>query len=69
LVDGESFNRADTRDALNLLGVLTGTPTGALAKPLGYGVGVAQGDIEPTGPLDAARGVVTGAPSPESRMQ
>jgi hypothetical protein len=69
LVDGESFNRADTRDALNLLGVLTGTPIGALAKPLGYGVGVAQGDIEPTGPLDAARGVVTGAPSPESRMQ
>jgi hypothetical protein len=69
LVDGESFNRADTRDALNLLGVLTGTPVGALAKPLGYGVGVAQGDIEPTGPLDAARGVVTGAPSPESRMQ
>jgi len=69
LVDGESFNRADTRDALNLLGVLTGTPIGALAKPLGYGVGVAQGDIEPTGPLDAARGVITGAPSPESRMQ
>ena len=69
LVDGESFNRADTRDALNLLGVLTGTPVGALAKPVGYGVGVAQGDIEPTGPLDAARGVVTGAPSPESRMQ
>jgi hypothetical protein len=69
LVDGESFNRADTRDALNLLGVLTGTPVGALAKPVGYGVGVVQGDIEPTGPLDAARGVVTGAPSPESRMQ
>ena len=68
LVDGESFNRADTRDALNLLGVLTGTPIGALAKPVGYGVGVAQGDIEPTGPLDAARGVVTGAPSPESRQ-
>ena len=68
LVEGESFNRSDVRNTLNLLGVLTGTPTGALAKPVGYGVGVAQGGIEPTGPVDAARGVVTGAPSPESRQ-
>jgi hypothetical protein len=68
LVEGEEFNRADVRNTLNLLGILTGTPTGALAKPVGYGVGVAQGDIEPTGPVDAARGVVTGAPSPESRQ-
>jgi hypothetical protein len=68
LVEGESFNRSDTRDALNLIGVLTGTPVGALAKPVGYGVGVAQGDIEPTSAMDAARGVVTGAPSPESRQ-
>jgi hypothetical protein len=68
LVEGESFNRSDVRDALNLLGILTGTPVGALARPVSYGVGVAQGDIEPTGPADAARGVVTGAPSPESRQ-
>jgi len=68
LVEGESFNRADVRNTLNLLGVLMGTPVGALAKPVGYGVGVAQGDIEPTSPADAARGVVTGAPSPESRQ-
>jgi len=68
LVEGESFNRSDVRNTLNLLGILTGTPTGALSKPVGYGVGVAQGDIEPTGPVDAARGVVTGAPSPESRQ-
>lgn len=68
IVEGESFNRADVRDTLNLLGVLTGTPAGVLSKPAGYGVGVAQGDIKPTGPVDAARGAVTGAPSPESRQ-
>jgi hypothetical protein len=69
VVNGEKFNRADVRNVLTLLGLVSGLPLLPLAKPLGYGVGVAQGDIEPTGPLDAARGVVTGAPSPESRMQ
>jgi hypothetical protein len=67
VVEGESFNRRDTRDLMNLLGIISGTPIGALGRPVSYGVGVAQGDIEPTGPLDAARGLVTGAPSPESR--
>jgi hypothetical protein len=69
VVNGEKFNRADVRNVLTLLGLVSGLPLLPLAKPLGYGVGVAQGDIEPTGPLDAARGGVTGAPSPESRMQ
>lgn len=67
IVEGESFNRRDTRDLMNMLGIISGTPIGALGRPVSYGVGVAQGDIEPTGPLDAARGLVTGAPSPESR--
>lgn len=69
LVEGESFNRSDTRDALNLIGVLTGTPVGALAKPLGYAADVVNEDVEPTGPLDAARGAITGAPSPGSKTQ
>lgn len=64
----EDFNRGDTRNTLNLLGILTGTPAGVLAKPAGYGVGVAQGDIEPTGPVDAVRGAITGAPSPDSKV-
>lgn len=67
LVEGESFNRTDLRDALNLLGIMTGTPAGVLGRPVGYGLGVAQGDIEPTGPVDVARGLATGNPSPESR--
>lgn len=67
IVEGESFNRRDTRDLMNLLGIISGTPIGALGRPVSYGVGVAQGDIEPTGPVDFTRGLVTGAPSPESR--
>lgn len=65
--EGEDFDRRDVRDTMTLLGVLTKLPIGALGRPVGYGVGVAQGDIQPTGPLDVARGLVTGAPSPESR--
>lgn len=65
--EGEDFDRRDVRDTMTLLGVLTKLPLGAVGRPVGYGVGVAQGDIQPTGPLDVARGLVTGAPSPESR--
>jgi len=67
VVEGETFNRNDVRDVFNLLGIISGTPANVLGKPVGYGVGVAQGDIEPTGPLDAARGFFTGTPSPESK--
>ena len=68
LVEGESFNQSDTRNAMNLLGILTGTPVGALAKPVGYGAGVAAGDVEPTSAADAVRGAVTGAASPTSKQ-
>ena len=67
IVEGESFNRRDVRDTLTFLGLMTGLPLGWAGRPIGYGVGVAQGDIEPTGTADAARGFLTGVPSPESR--
>lgn len=67
IVEGESFNRRDVRDTLTFLGLLTRLPLGWAGRPIGYGVGVAQGDIEPTSTADAARGFLTGAPSPESR--
>ena len=57
------------RDAAAGLTLLTGLPLLPLARPLGYAAGVAQDKIEPTGPVDAARGLVTGAPSPESRVR
>lgn len=67
IVEGESFDRRDVRDTLTFLGLMTGLPLGWAGRPIGYGVGVAQGDIEPTSAADAARGFLTGVPSPESR--
>ena len=55
------------RDTLTLVSLTTGIPVSVLGKPLGYAADVAEGRVEPTGPLDAARGAVSGAASPESR--
>ena len=48
------------RDALTLIGLLSGVPVGALARPLRYLVDVADECAEPTGPVDVARGLVVG---------
>jgi hypothetical protein len=69
VVNGEKFNRTDVRNVLTLLGLVSGLPVLPLAKPLGYTADVANGGVEPTGPLDAARGAITGAPSPGSKTQ
>ena len=69
VVKGEKFNRADVRNVLTLLGLVSGLPLTPLAKPLGYAADVINEDVEPTGPLDAARGAITGAPSPGSKTQ
>lgn len=66
--EGESFDRRDIRDTMTLLGLVTGLPLGTLGKPVGYQAGVMQGDIVPTDPLDHARGLLTGAPSEESKV-
>jgi hypothetical protein len=67
---GEDINgRTAIRDVASLISLATGLPATALARPVGYLMGVEQGKIEPTGPVDAARGVVTGNPSPESKQR
>jgi hypothetical protein len=53
-------NRRSVRDALTLIGLLSGLPTGAAARPLGYAADVATGETEPSSALDAARGAVVG---------
>lgn len=55
------------KDTLSLMTLLTGIPFNAAARPLGYLVDVAEGDVTPTGPVDFARGLATGAASPASR--
>ena len=68
IVDDASAQKA-VRDVAALITVTTGMPAMTLARPVGYGAGVAQGKIEPTGPVDAARGLVTGTASPESKQR
>ena len=55
------------RDTLTLISISTGIPVAALGKPLGYVADVSQGRVEPTGPVDAVRGAVSGVASPESK--
>lgn len=59
--------RKAVRDLATLISMTTGLPANVIARPAGYLAGVAQDRIEPTGPVDAVRGTVTGAVSPESR--
>lgn len=58
--EGEGSARAATRGFLDLVAVATGLPAGSLKKPVGYAAGVASGEIEPEGPLDVIRGVISG---------
>jgi GNAT superfamily N-acetyltransferase len=55
------------KDTLNLMTLLTGLPFQAAARPIGYAVDVAEGDIEPTSDLDYLRGLATGTASEASR--
>ena len=63
----EGSSRKAIRDVAALLSLLFGQPAfSAAARPLGYLADVESGKIQPTGPFDFARGLVTGNPSPES---
>jgi hypothetical protein len=66
-----AFNGGDSRKAVRdlatLLAITVGLPATAIARPLGYTLGVSENRIAPTSAADAARGLVTGTPSPESK--
>ena len=63
--DGSS--QKAVRDVATLISMTVGLPANLAARPIGYATGVAEGRISPTGPIDAARGAITGAASPESK--
>lgn len=56
------------RDSASLATMLTGLPFSFAARPVGYLAGMADNKINPTGPADMARGLVTGVASPESKQ-
>lgn len=57
--DGGNIGNA-VRDSFAAFGLVTGYPGGAVARPLGYAADVSDGRTEPSGPIDAVRGLVTG---------
>ncbi len=68
ITDPDKLNkRTAVRDVASLVSIATGLPAVAVARPLGYLAGVADDKIDPTGPVDAVRGAVTGTPSPASK--
>jgi len=68
IASGEGNAKQTVRDVATLISLSVGLPASVAARPLGYLAGAAQGKIDPTGPIDLARGLITGAPSPESRQ-
>lgn len=66
VAEGGSGQKA-VRDVATLISMTVGLPANLAARPIGYATGVAEGRISPTGPIDAARGAITGAASPESK--
>lgn len=68
ITDPDKLNaRNAVRDVASAVSIVTGLPAYAIARPAGYLAGVEDDRINPTGPVDMARGIVTGTPSPQSR--
>jgi hypothetical protein len=67
IVDDGNKQRA-VRDVAAAATMITGLPIYGAVRPLGYLAGVADDRIEPTGPIDFTRGLVTGTASAESRQ-
>ena len=61
--------RADktVKDVGSLISITTGLPASVAAKPVSYLVSTSEGRVNPTGPVDAARGLITGVASPQSK--
>ena len=68
IVEDGNKQRA-VRDVAAAATMITGLPIYGVARPIGYLAGMAGGNIEPTGPADLARGLVTGTASPESKQR
>jgi hypothetical protein len=68
ITDPDKLNKRNAvRDVASAVSIATGLPATAVARPLGYLAGVATDKIDPTGPVDAMRGAITGTPSPASK--
>jgi hypothetical protein len=65
--DDKEIEGKNVRDVLTLISLATGTPVTVLGRPVGYLVDVNRKKIKPTGPIDVARGLVTGVAGGEKK--
>lgn len=68
-VIGEDNATRTIKDVATLISITTGLPASVAARPLSYAAGIGQDKVDPTGPVDLARGLITGAASPESKTR
>jgi hypothetical protein len=64
---GEGKTATAVRDVSTAISMTVGLPVNLAAKPLAYAAEVNDGHVNPTGPIDAVRGAVTGTASPGSK--
>ena len=57
-----SAKKKTVKDALMLMGIMSGLPIGPIGKPAGYLMDVESGKADPSGPIDFTRGLITGRP-------
>jgi hypothetical protein len=67
VADGGHAAAIGVREFGSLLGAMGIIVAPAVAKRVAYAIDVATGAVDPTGPIDAARGAITGTASPESK--
>ena len=58
--DDKDVTGKNVRDVTTLISLATGIPVTVLGRPVGYLVDVNRKKAKPTGPIDVARGLVTG---------
>ena len=63
VLNGEDLKGQEVKSMLTTLGFVTGMPIGPMGKPIGYLKDISEGNAEPTGPIDFARGLTTGRDS------
>lgn len=60
ITNEQEFKKADVKDGLTLLGLITGYPTSVAGRPVGYVMDVQSGKAQPSGPVDFTRGLISG---------
>ncbi len=67
LATGKGNSTKVIRDVATLTTLMTGLPVTAMARPASYAADVGSGRAAPAGPVDVARGAITGVASPASK--